>query len=364
MPTSKNENKVSAILPVYNTSKYLKQCLDSVLSQTYANLEVICINDGSTDNSLAILQDYSAKDSRIKIVDQKNAGLSAARDAGFTVATGEYVIFIDSDDYVEPDMVKSMLDCAKENKSDIVVCNANEYLEQYNFHFSCTWVLEKKFRPQKNNFSYSDYKDTIFQISSPNVWTKLFRRDFLIDNKLIFGAYRYIEDVPFSYYAMVLASKISIIDKVFYHYRINRGEALTAKPRSEYSDYIQPYLDLKNKLAEIGVYDDVKRSFANRFFRSLVWEYSKIGNREIFDKSFLYIKQEVLPALELDNCGEEYFYEKDTYSLYRALLDGAASNSVLDSAFGRFGRKRFPLAYKVIKRLLRVFKRNSNPQAR
>ena len=93
---------ISVIIPCYNVENYVARCLDSVINQTYNNLEIICVNDGSTDNTLAILKDYAKKDSRIKIIDKKNGGLSSARNAGIEVASYEYVVFLDSDDWIEP----------------------------------------------------------------------------------------------------------------------------------------------------------------------------------------------------------------------------------------------------------------------
>lgn len=101
-----NTPLVSIVIPVYNVELYLRECLDSVISQTYHNLEIICVNDGSPDNSLSILEEYAAKDSRIRIISQENAGISVARNTGMDVATGEYIYFLDSDDYIALEMVE------------------------------------------------------------------------------------------------------------------------------------------------------------------------------------------------------------------------------------------------------------------
>ena len=101
--------KISVIVPVYNVEKYLARCLDSIINQTLADIEIICINDGSTDNSLEILNDYAKKDSRIKIIDQTNAGLSCARNAGMQIAQGEYIGFVDSDDWIDLDFYEKLV---------------------------------------------------------------------------------------------------------------------------------------------------------------------------------------------------------------------------------------------------------------
>ena len=119
--------KVSIIIPVYNMEDKLSKCLDTVVNQTYKNIEIIIINDGSKDNSLDIINDYAKKDSRIKVINQKNSGISVARNNGLNIATGKYICFADSDDYVEYDMIEKLLHCVKENKADICVCNYYEF---------------------------------------------------------------------------------------------------------------------------------------------------------------------------------------------------------------------------------------------
>ena len=122
----KNNPLISVVVPIYNTSKYLPRCLNSIINQTYKNLEIICINDGSTDSSLSILQNYTQKDSRIKITTQKNAGLSAARNTGITKSTGKYITFIDSDDEISHNMLEKLLVSLQKNDADISVCSFKE----------------------------------------------------------------------------------------------------------------------------------------------------------------------------------------------------------------------------------------------
>lgn len=125
-----NENLISVIIPVYNTAQYLSRCLDSVLNNTYRELEVICINDGSPDNSLEILNDYARKDCRMKVIDQKNAGVSAARNRGMDAATGEYIAFVDSDDWVHPQYFELLQDLSRQENADIMMCGAS-YVSEY-----------------------------------------------------------------------------------------------------------------------------------------------------------------------------------------------------------------------------------------
>ena len=123
-------SKISVIIPVYNTERYLPRCLDSVLSNTYDNLEVICINDGSTDNSINILDNYKVSDERVVVINQKNSGVSAARNAGINVATGEYIAFIDSDDWVHPQYFEILLFAMSCNDSDVAACQYSQVSEE------------------------------------------------------------------------------------------------------------------------------------------------------------------------------------------------------------------------------------------
>ena len=113
--------KVSIIVPVYNVEKYLSKCLESLINQTLKDIEIICVNDGSTDNSLSILKEYANKDSRIKIIDKQNEGVSVARNTGIEVATGEYLIFVDSDDYLVENACEKALNTIEHNNSDICI---------------------------------------------------------------------------------------------------------------------------------------------------------------------------------------------------------------------------------------------------
>ena len=136
--------KVSVILPVYNVSDYLRQCMDSIVGQTLKDIEIICVDDGSTDDSLAILKEYEAKDQRVKVIQQANAGAGAARNKGLEIATGEYLSFLDSDDFFEPDMLEKAI--PKRKKKNWQICRQKRSLQQHHrcLHFQMQINLWKK----------------------------------------------------------------------------------------------------------------------------------------------------------------------------------------------------------------------------
>ncbi|MDD7567798.1 MAG: glycosyltransferase [Helicobacter sp.] len=224
--------KVSIIIPVYNSQKYLRECLDSVTNQTLKQIEIICIDDGSTDNSLEILKEYASKDERISILTQTNLYAGAARNAGLAVAKGEYIQFVDSDDWFDLNMCKRMYAQAKKDGSDIVVCGHRVYDEQLQ-----NYISERSISYHALSLSPIDpkvYKANILAISNPATWNKLYKREFLLQKGLKFEALSTCNDLTFTYSTLMLASKISLMKEVFITYRTNSYKNITAT-RGEYA---------------------------------------------------------------------------------------------------------------------------------
>lgn len=204
--------KVSVIIPVYNAAQYLERCLDSVINQTLKDIEIICINDCSTDNSLEILEEYASKDNRIKIIDFKeNKGVAAARNAGINEAQGEYIGFVDPDDYIDSDFYAQLYKKAYETKADIVKCNDINVVY-------CDGT--KKMLPQ--NESIKEHKI--------NFWvqftTAIFKKDFLIKNNIEFPEEMNVcEDIVFVTKSAILTNLIEIVPNANYYY-IRRDDSL------------------------------------------------------------------------------------------------------------------------------------------
>ncbi len=227
--------KVSVIIPVYNVEKYLRQCLDSVINQTLQDIEIICINDGSTDGSAAILEEYANKDNRIKIITQENQGLSIARNNGMKIATGEYIAFVDSDDYIVIDSIENMYNNAIKTEAHIVVAKSFAFAED-NSEKTKKRTIKKNRYLNKNEFHgiYNVTMDNYSYIISdcPCVaWSKLFSRKFLQDNNLKFiDKNIFHEDNGFWIKVCACFPKIMFITDLAVMYRIRLG-AITDKPK-------------------------------------------------------------------------------------------------------------------------------------
>ena len=211
--------KLSVIIPVYNVEKYLPQALESVIKQTFADIEIICINDGSTDNSLTILENYAQKDQRIKLINKQNAGYGAACNDGLSLAQGEFIAILEPDDYIKPDMYENLLNLIQKNDADIAKCTFSE-------------VLEYKKPPQIQTISWSknfDLPVTVFNIYQhpeflyfhPSIWSCIYKTAFLKENNIKFITPKGAgwADNLFQVQTMCLAKKIIYTNEPYYNYR-------------------------------------------------------------------------------------------------------------------------------------------------
>lgn len=216
---------VSVIVPVCNVAKYLRQCLDSLVNQTLRDIEIICVDDGSTDNSGAILDEYAAKDPRVKVIHQANAGAGAARNAGLDVAKGEYLFFCDPDDWFLKGMLKAMYRRAVRTRADIAIAGRIFFDDQTGRRIGF-----RGFRPEfwlrSQPFSPNDIADRLFTMSPTVVWDKLFRRAHIQGKGLRFQQIRCYNDLYFTNVALATAERIALVWGAWACYRQNRAGSL------------------------------------------------------------------------------------------------------------------------------------------
>ena len=247
--------KVSVIIPVYNVEKYLRECLDSVVNQTLKDIEIICVNDGSTDNSLEILKEYEKQDSRIKIIDKKNEGVAAARNDGIRIANGEFVCFIDPDDYYPlVDILEDLYTNAKQN--NVYICggefscftnNDRNLTQNYGDTF------EGYLFPENKLIKYSDYQ---FDYGYHRF---IYNKNFLLQNKIFFPKYKRFQDPPFMVNAMITAGNFYALNKITYAYR--HGHQAVKWTKEKIYDLLH------------GILDNLK--YADRYHLSKLSEYSE-----------------------------------------------------------------------------------------
>jgi glycosyltransferase involved in cell wall biosynthesis len=226
---------VSVIIPVYNVEKYLRECLDSIINQTFSNIEIICVDDGSTDSSADILKEYSTRDNRITIITKENGGLSSARNAGIDIATGEYLTFLDSDDYLEKEAIQTLYDKASSEQLDILLFCGKSFCENgftnkaAGNYSACPSLLTKTV--SGINFFISSFKCNNHVGTSP---LKLFRTAFLKENKIRFIEGILHEDEPFYYEAILAAKRVAKTPEQFYMRRYHAGSITTCEKNSKH----------------------------------------------------------------------------------------------------------------------------------
>lgn len=263
-------SKISVIMPVYNVADYLRECLDSIINQSLYDVEIICVNDGSSDNSLEILNDYAKKDKRIIVINKKNEGSGIARNTGIRIANGEYIYFIDSDDWLENNKVlETIYQKASNDNLDILIFGG----------LSCYVGEDKKVRKSKGGYSlkllptkyfngiYSskEIKKDLFKFPS-TAWTKLYKREFLLMNNIQFQTIGVGQDqLPF-FHSMITAERIGVLNKCLYCYRKNRpNSAMTVKKKKNFSPLfvLQGIEDLLINLNKMEEYQNL---FIDKYF--------------------------------------------------------------------------------------------------
>ena len=299
--------KVSVIMPVYNTDRYLRATLDSVLAQTLQDIELICVDDGSTDGSLEILNEYAALDRRIKVFTQENQFAGAARNAGLAEAIGDYVIFWDSDDLFHEAALEKMYDTIVKDEADVCVCGGCWYIEDREWMLPNLGYLNMSRIPEtKRPFSREDIPDTILNFSGTSAWNKLYRREYLLDEGLIFPPYRTYEDVCFSILSIALADRITVVDEELFYYRRGRVGSLIYTISQNPIDPALCWVDIYSVLSDRGALP--KRSFDNICVSSLAYAIRHYTDYKSMRQLFLFLKEKVFPLLWIKEHEEEDYY--------------------------------------------------------
>lgn len=256
--------KISVVMPIYNASDYLKPAMDSVLNQTLSEIELICVDDGSTDNSLSILKGYQNTDDRVRILTENNAGPSVARNKGLVKARGKYVIFLDADDFFDYTLLEKLYALSEEKSLDIAICKFDIYNNRKakfedNIRSDHGEIFEESDVVSKN-----DYPDVILSCTTGYVWNKLFRREFLVEKELVFDAeLRVFEDTHFVVTALSLADRVGKCNERLIHHRIYTNQPRNKLFKKYYGQVPLVYTDIKEFLRAHGMYTPLSQSFLN-----------------------------------------------------------------------------------------------------
>lgn len=326
--------KVSVVIPVYNVEEFLGECLDSICNQTLTDIEIICVNDGSTDKSLDILNEYAAKDERMTVIDQENGGHAVATNRGMTMAKGKYLFLMDSDDILELTALEETYNLAEEKNVDFVIFQAiNFYMD------SGKLVEEENYSMNKladhvgdSVFSHKDVKEFVFDMSV-TPWSKLYNREFIQNNNITFPEGLVFDDNVFFYDVLFAAERIAFLRKHLFKRRWYSASSTRSGAR-HFINYIKICDLIWAVFAKYGVFYDFERQLYHKKVSTVYYWYKNI-NDEFKQEFFDEMKEDYLRiAADEEFCRNFYrkitrqnraifksVLEADTYREFNLLLD-------------------------------------------
>ena len=283
--------KVSVIIPVYNVEKYLGECLDSVINQTLKDIEIICIDDGSDDSSLEILEEYASSDDRIQVFSQEHQGLSAARNKGLEYSAGDYVYFIDSDDILELSALEELLKITQDKDLDMVMFKLMKFDDDTKKKYTSPYYeMDNLAKLVKDNvFNYQGIGEEVFQlnVTSPS---KFFKKSLIEDLRFPEGVI--FEDNLFFTEAIFKAERVYFYKKHLYNRRI-RKNSITTTNNEDFMDCIIVFNMVNEHMKEINLFDDYKRPLYNRKINSTYYRFTLIDD-DLKEEFFKRIKEDFL----------------------------------------------------------------------
>ena len=282
-------NKISVVVPVYNVEKYIDRCVKSITNQTYKDLEIILVDDGSTDDCPNICDRFAAEDKRIKVIHKANGGVSSARNTGIAQATGTYIAFVDGDDYIEPQMYETLLEEIEKNNADVAVCAYNRVND--GGIISQDAIYPAKVIETQYGFVPFDGKEK-FEVCC--VWNKLYRLSVINNNKLFFDErFKVGEDFLFNYYYLKYCKKIVVTDYVLYNYYVDRDNSATGNVNSDFINRWRVYkIILENEKNNRAVYEHCLAVYLNQLL-TCIKQLLSSGNKSLINENYSLLVDEI-----------------------------------------------------------------------
>ena len=317
--------EISVIIPTYNVEKYIDQCLDSLQSQTFDNFEVLCVDDGSDDQTRERIREYGKVDSRIRLIEMPHCGLAGVmRNEGIRQAKGDYCLFLDGDDFFEPEMLEHSLRKVREDDADICMFDARMYYEATKTYKKSNVILKTEYIPEQIPFE-GKFFPYIFNIGTGCPWTKLIKKSLIDENHIEFMALPRFNDVYFVFLTLALAKRVTILQEVLVNYRLI-PTSLQANNTKTPWDWYDSLKTLREKLLELGIYSEVENSFRNLAFGVSIYNLCSLKSGESFCQVYERMKKEFFEEFDLADFKEEdcYSYNSKKYEIYRNMMQCTA----------------------------------------
>lgn len=319
----KEEIKVSVIIPFHNGEEFMKDTMNCILSQTLKEMEIICVDDESTDSTYESLKQYADNDARVKVIRQEKSNAGVARNLGMQYAEGKYLVFLDSDDLFELDMLENMYMQCEECKADICICDADQYDTSTGEYLIKPQYLRKKYLPENMPCSGREIGKYILYFTSLVPWNKMIRKDYLMEHGISFQDIERANDQYFSCMSLILAEKICIVDKILVHYRVGQKTSLTTNFAKTPLCSVQAMLEVKNRLKEDGLWEnaDIRRAFDNKVVNLILFSLNIQNSIDGYKELYHALKQWGLEKLEVFLHEEDYYFDPLEYKNLSYLLE-------------------------------------------
>lgn len=314
---------VTIIIPMYNVGKYLRKCLYSLVSQTYEAFEIICVDDGSDDETIEIVEEYRTFDKRIRLLQQKHGRAGVARNLGMTKARGDYYLFLDGDDFFEAEMLEKSMKKIQEDDADICLFDAQLFFEETETVQKPDTYLKRKLVPQQIPFEGKSYP-YIFNVSTASPWNKLIKKSLVDQYEIQFMPTQRCNDVYFIFLTMAVAKRITVLPEVFVNYRQSAGSLQANNDKSPW-DWYTALVTLREKLKQLGIYEDVEQSFMNYVLSLSIYNLSSLKTASVFMEFYHRAKAEIFENLGLltYDAANYYPYNEERYAKLQRIMNSS-----------------------------------------
>ncbi len=309
--------QISVIIPVYNCEKYLRQCLDSVVNQSFKDIEIICVNDGSTDSSEAILKEYKNSDERFKIICQSNGGAGKARNTGLKAAKGKYLSFLDSDDYFEENMLELAYREICDKKASFVVYRSDAFEVDGDF-IPMPWTIHMDKIDQEEPITFRSAECNCFKALMGWAWDKLYDAEFIRRNDLVFQELRTTNDMCFVFSALLLADRYSIIDQILAHHRRNVQSSLSQTREKSWHCFHDALIELRRHAISYGMYSSVEHDYINYCLHAALWNLKTLKGDAKY-RLYRKLKSEWFNEFGISGKPDSFFTDKGELQMLREI---------------------------------------------
>lgn len=298
--------EISIIIPMYNVEAYIEECILSLLSQTYDDFEIICVDDGSDDHTVEIVKKLMADDERIYLYEYPHCGRAGIiRNFGMTKARGEYFLFLDGDDFFEKEMIEKVFGKIKEDEADVCVFGARKYMENTKVYRKYN-AINEEYIPDQLPFEGKTFP-YIFNICSATPWSKMFKRSLIQKWHIQFMPLERSNDVFFVRFAMAMAQRITILNEVLVNYRQSSGSLQATNDKTPL-DWYSALLELKEKLYEYNIFDSVEQSFINYCLSLGLYHLNSLKSEDMFCQLYDELKFNCFVKLGVTDYEPAKFY--------------------------------------------------------